>query len=81
MQGPQPLTGAAQNPLKVPSDKGRMGMPRGLGSPTRGLNLNASDVSSPSSPLLVPQVSSGEVDGFAFRDLPGLVWNNDFGMA
>ncbi len=52
-------------------------MPRGLGSLTRGLSTQTQ-----TSPLLlVPQVSSVEVDGSAFRDLPRLEWNNDSGMA
>ncbi len=77
----QPLKGAARNPLEVPSGIVCKETPWGLGSPTRGLNPNTNDVSSPSSPLLVPQVSSVEVEGSAFHDLPRLVWNNDSGVA
>ncbi len=77
----QLLRSAARKLPEVPGDNSRTETPRGLGSLTRGLNPNANEGSSPSSPLLVPQVSTEEVDGSAFRDLPGLMWNQDSGTA
>ncbi len=77
----QPLRGAARNLPEVPGDNCRAEMPRGLGFLTRGLNPNVNEGLSPSSPVLVPQVSTEEVDGSAFHNLPGFEWNSNMGTA
>ncbi len=58
-------------------------VPRGRGSPTRGLPLAAIDGSTPSPPLIPPILGVGRwgVDGSTFLDIPGLVWDTQLGIA
>ncbi len=56
-------------------------MPGGGGSLTRGLPPTAVEGSSPSPPPIPPTLGGGEVDGTAFQDLPGLVWDRSLGIA